>query len=156
MIKMLLVSFITYIVTSDLNSLLSNVTMTAAVPQKQYENVDPSAYNLRLDLSRISGTGDQEIRLTSTNSSTYGRVVSTSPASITVHVEEYVVARVVQQVQEDLQLVKAAVGDYEECVLHAVTGPRRSNRPKRPCLMPLNMLANFLPFCFSPSRMPLK
>ena len=33
-----------------------------------------------------------------------------------VHVEEYVVARVVQQVQEDLQLVKAAVGDYEEGV----------------------------------------
>ena len=96
-----------YIVTSDLNRLLSNVTMTAAVPQKQYENVDPSAYNLRLDLSRISGTGDQEIRLTSTNSSTYGRVVSTSPASITVHVEEYVV-------RQRIPVSVSVTGDYPE------------------------------------------
>ena len=48
-----------------------------------------------------SGPGDMQLR---------------ERTGLPVHVEEYVVARVVQQVQEDLQLVKAAVGDYEEGV----------------------------------------
>ena len=80
-----------YIVTSDLDSLLKGVSITAAVPQQQYENAEASAYNVRVDLSRISGTGEQELRLTSTNSSAYGRVESTNPSSITVEVEDYVV-----------------------------------------------------------------
>ncbi len=79
-----------YIVTSDLDALLSDVSMVAAVPQQQFESAEASAYNLRADLSRINGTGEQEIRLTSTNSSIYGSVISTSPSSIRVNVEEYV------------------------------------------------------------------
>ncbi len=80
-----------YIVTNDLDELLDDVSIVAAVPQKQYENAEASAYNVRLDLSRIPGTGKQELRLLSTNSSTYGRVVSMTPSSVTVDVEDYVV-----------------------------------------------------------------
>ena len=79
-----------YIVVSDLNELLNNVSVVAAVPQKQYENADVSSYNIRVDLSRIKGTGEQEIKLLSTNSSTYGRVTSINPASIRVQVEDYI------------------------------------------------------------------
>lgn len=80
-----------FIVVSDLNELLNNVTMVAAVPQMQYEKAESSAYNLRVDLSRIASTGPQELKLTSTNSATYGKVVSTNPSSITVDVEDYIV-----------------------------------------------------------------
>ena len=80
-----------YIVVSDLNEVLDNVSIVAAVPQKQYENVEASAYNVRLDLSRINGTGEQEIKLQSTNSSTFGRVTSINPSSVLVDVEEYII-----------------------------------------------------------------
>lgn len=80
-----------YIVVSDLDEMLNDVSIVAAVPQKQYENADPSAYYVRLDLSKINGTGEQEVRLQNTNSSIYGRVISTNPASINVQVEDYIV-----------------------------------------------------------------
>ena len=80
-----------YIVTSDLDELLSGVSIVAAVPQQQYENAEASTYNVRVDLSRINGTGTQELKLLNTPSSVYGRVVSMSPSSIQVEVEEYIV-----------------------------------------------------------------
>ena len=80
-----------YIVVSDLNEILNDVSIVAAVPQKQYENAEASTYNVRLDLSRINGTGEQEVKLLSTNSPTYGKVVSTNPSSIIVDVEDYIV-----------------------------------------------------------------
>ncbi len=80
-----------YIVVSDLDELLKDVTVTAAVPQKQYENAEASSYNVRMDLSRINGTGEQELKLLSSNSSNYGKVVSTNPSSVTVMVEDFVV-----------------------------------------------------------------
>ncbi len=79
-----------YIVTSDMAELLSNVSAVAAVPQQQYDTVDVSSYNIRLELSRISGIGDQELKLQSTNSSTYGKITSITPATVTVFVEDYV------------------------------------------------------------------
>lgn len=80
-----------YIVVSDLTEALKGVSATAAVPQQQYERAEISTYNVRLDLSRISATGEQELRLQSTNSSTYGRITSLTPASVKVEVEDYVV-----------------------------------------------------------------
>lgn len=79
------------IVVSDMDETLDGVSITAAVPQKQYEKAEASAYNVRLDLSRIKGTGEQEVRLQSTNSSTYGKVTSTNPSSVTVKVEDYII-----------------------------------------------------------------
>lgn len=80
-----------FIVVSDLEEMLSGVTVTAAVPQKQYEAADTSAYNLRVDLSRLKGTGIQELKILSTASSTYGKVTNTFPAALNVEVEEYTV-----------------------------------------------------------------
>ncbi len=80
-----------YIVVSNMDEMLSAASVTAAVPQKQYEKAEASAYNLRVDLSRINGTGKQELRILNTPSTLYGRVVSTSPASVMVDVEDYVI-----------------------------------------------------------------
>jgi len=79
-----------YIVVSDLDEALNDVTVVAAVPQKQYESVDVSTYNIRVELNRITGTGTQELKLLSTTSSNYGRVTSITPSSITLEVEDYV------------------------------------------------------------------
>lgn len=80
-----------FIVVSDIDSLLSNVSVTAAVPQKQFDAAETSAYNLRLDLSKINATGAQELKILSTSSGTYGKVTNTNPSTIEVQVEEYVV-----------------------------------------------------------------
>ena len=79
------------ILVSDLEEILKDVSVVAAVPQKQYENADASAYNIRLDLSKIKTKGQQEVRLQSSPSSTYGRVTSINPNTITVDVEDYMV-----------------------------------------------------------------
>ena len=80
-----------YIIVSDLDAILSDIDIVAAVPQKQYENAEASAYNIRLDLSKINGTGEQEVKLQSSASSTYGKVTSINPSSVTLDVEEYLV-----------------------------------------------------------------
>ena len=70
-----------YIIVNDL--------VTAAVPQKQYDAADVSIYNVRLELSRLMGTGTQELKLQSTASSVYGRVINTIPSTVSVQIEEY-------------------------------------------------------------------
>jgi YbbR domain-containing protein len=80
-----------YIVVSDLTSLLSGVTVTAAVPQKQYDAAEISSYNIRVDLSKINSTGTQELKILATSSNLYGKVVNTVPSTVTVDVEEYFV-----------------------------------------------------------------
>lgn len=78
-----------FIVTTDLDELLDEVSIVAAVPQLQYNDAEPSAYNLRVDLSRINSSGEQEIRILSSSNRTYGDVVSIVPSTITVDVDEY-------------------------------------------------------------------
>ncbi len=78
------------IVTSDLSNLLSGATVWVDVPQMQYQAASANNYNARIDLSRIRETGVQSIRVTSTNSSTYGTVKEISPESVQIEVEEYV------------------------------------------------------------------
>ena len=55
-----------YIVVDFLEEALSGVSATAAVPQKQYDTAEASAYNLRVDLSKINGIGTQELKIQST------------------------------------------------------------------------------------------
>ena len=83
------------IVVSDLDEMLNDVSIMAAVPQKQYEKAEASAYNVRLDLSRIKATGEQEIKLQSTNSALFGKVTSINPSSIKVNVEDYFIRPVI-------------------------------------------------------------
>lgn len=120
-----------YIVVSNLEELLANVTVSAAVPQKQFDQADTSAYNLRVDLSRITGTGEQELRILSTASNTYGKVTSTVPSSVNVQVEEYFVRqRIPVQVDVTGEARNGWYGDWYlsspgvDPILVAVNGPR--------------------------------
>lgn len=80
-----------YIVVSNLEEILKNVSIIVDVPQKQYDKAEAGIYNVRLDLSRIKGTGEQEVKLQSSNSSIYGKVVSINPSSVKLDVEEYII-----------------------------------------------------------------
>lgn len=79
-----------FIVTSDLTNILDDVTLIANVPQMQYAAAQASNYNVRVDLSKITSAGQQELRILSTNSSTYGTVSGIQPSTITIDVEEYI------------------------------------------------------------------
>lgn len=79
-----------YIVTSDLEALLDDVVLEVNVPQMQYKAAQSSNYNVRVDLSRIKEAGEQDVRITTSNSGTYGTVTSVHPESVRVTVDEYV------------------------------------------------------------------
>lgn len=80
-----------FIVVTDMTELLENAaTIEVDVPQMQYDNVQASNYNVRVDLSKIKQTGVQDLKVTATNSSTYGTVTSITPDTIQIEVEDYV------------------------------------------------------------------
>ena len=79
-----------YIVVSDLEDALKGVYLRAAVPQMQFDGATVSSYDPRIDLSRISGVGTQQLKVLTTATSTYGAVEAISPDTIEVEVEEYI------------------------------------------------------------------
>lgn len=78
------------IVTTDLNEILGAAQLRVDVPQMQYNSVSATAFNVRIDLSRVTETGPQEIKVMSTNSVVYGTVSEITPSSIQIEVEEYI------------------------------------------------------------------
>ena len=79
-----------YIVLEDMKTALKNVAVRVSVPQGQYTNAQASNYSVRIDLSRISGTGEQDVKILSTNSSTYGTVTEIVPPTVKLTVDEYI------------------------------------------------------------------
>ncbi len=79
-----------FIVISDLDEVLADVTLRVDVPQRQYASVQASNYNARVDLTRIREAGPQDVRILSTNSSTYGTVAEVSPKTVQLEIDEYV------------------------------------------------------------------
>ncbi len=79
-----------FVIVSDLTEALSGVTAVASVPQLNYEEANVSAYNPRVDLSRVNGTGEQTLEIRYSSSTTYGKITSVQPASVPVEVEEYI------------------------------------------------------------------
>ncbi len=79
-----------YIILEDLDEVLGSVAVRVSVPQGQYAAAQASNYSIRVDLSRIHGAGEQELRILSTNSSAYGTVTEIVPQTVKVTVDEYV------------------------------------------------------------------
>jgi YbbR domain-containing protein len=77
------------IVTSDLTANPPTVRLKVDVPQKEYNNVTAGNYNVRIDLSRISAPGEQEVKISASSTSAYGSVVEFVPDTIKVDVEKY-------------------------------------------------------------------
>ena len=79
-----------FIVLEDLDLVLNDVSVRVEVPQGQYTNATSGNYSIRIDLSRIKNAGEQDVRILSTNSTTYGTVTMIDPPMVKLTVDEYV------------------------------------------------------------------
>ena len=114
-----------YIVMDDLSQLLPAVRMTVEVSQQNYNRVSGTAYNPHLDLTQVTGEGENTLNV-SFSSSIYGPVVSCEPASVTVNVERYMTRRVPVTIE---QTGKEPAGVYVDSVksdpaMLSVSGPQ--------------------------------
>ncbi len=66
---------------------LEDVTVRAKVPMKYYRTVDSGTFTVRLDLSRITTAGEQEVKLTALTSN-YGEVLEIIEPAVKVNVDE--------------------------------------------------------------------
>lgn len=80
------------IVVSGLDG-LKDIRMKVEVPQRMYGSVAAANYNVRVDLSRITAPGEQQLPIQTTQSSVYGQVTWLSKESITVVVDELMTKR---------------------------------------------------------------
>ncbi len=78
------------IVLSGLDAETLTTRLRVDVPQREYNTVSAGYYNPRIDLSRITATGEQTLKILSTSTTTYGTVKSLTPDSVTVVVDEYI------------------------------------------------------------------
>lgn len=79
-----------FIVVDGLNA-LEDIQIKVRVPQKYYNSVTASTYNVRVDLSQIKAEGEQILKISSASSSSlYGTVTDMSVTEIPVTVERYV------------------------------------------------------------------
>ena len=62
----------------------------AQIPQRSYDSVTAANYNPRIDLSRITETGEQAVKVVFTTSSSYGTVEAAAPDTFNIVVDEYV------------------------------------------------------------------
>ena len=82
-----------FIVTDDLDALISGVQMTVEVTQSNYARVSGTSYNPHIDLTQVTGEGENELNV-AFSSQLYGPVVSCEPSSVTVNVERYITRRI--------------------------------------------------------------
>lgn len=78
------------IVTTNLEEVLGTARLEVDVPQMRYDAAAGGFFNVRVDLSRVTETGPQELKILTTNSATYGNVTSVTPQSVQIEVEEYI------------------------------------------------------------------
>jgi len=78
-----------YIIVDGLDD-LPTLKMRVEVPQRMYATVAASNYNPRIDLSKINGIGQQTLKISTTNTTTYGIVSDISETHVTLTVEEYI------------------------------------------------------------------
>jgi YbbR domain-containing protein len=79
-----------FIVLSGVQDDSALVRLRVDVPQREYNTVTSSNYNPRVDLSKITETGEQTLKISATSTTTYGTVTEVYPDTVTVVVDDYV------------------------------------------------------------------
>ncbi|HNX61150.1 MAG TPA: hypothetical protein PKN45_00800 [Candidatus Limiplasma sp.] len=78
------------IVTDGLDEASTLARLKVEVPQREYNTVSSSNYSPRIDLSKITSTGEQSLKIATTSSTTYGTVTEVNPDSVNVKVDNYI------------------------------------------------------------------
>ena len=79
-----------FIVSSGLENFPQLSKMHVTVPQSAYNSVSPVNYSPRIDLTKITTIGEQNIDVITTKTQTYGTVELTEPTSFPIVVENYI------------------------------------------------------------------
>lgn len=117
-----------FIVVSGLEN-LEGLDITAQIPQKYYNAANPSAYNVRVDLSKIQSAGQQTLPIEHTRHALYGTLTDYSIREITVTVEEYMTrSRIPVKVQVIGDMPEGLYGNASNITVDpeyiTVSGPR--------------------------------
>jgi YbbR domain-containing protein len=75
-------------ISEDLSKIASSVSVQLSVAQKDLKQVNTGNVTASIDLSKINGKGETELKLSGTTK--YGTIVGFNPASIKVTVDDYV------------------------------------------------------------------
>ena len=78
------------IVLSGLEEENLTARLRVEVPQREYNSVTYSNYSPRVDLTRVSKAGQQDVKVTASSTLAYGTVQDVFPATLSVVVDEYV------------------------------------------------------------------
>ncbi len=78
------------IVLSGLEEENLSARLRVEVPQREYNTVAYNNYSPRVDLTRVTKPGEQEVKVTASSTLTYGTVQDITPATLSVVVDEYV------------------------------------------------------------------
>lgn len=106
---------------------LSGIQIKVDVPQRAYNTVTASNYNVRVDLSRITQAGEQPLPIITTQTSAFGQVTWMSKNEITVTVDELMTRRRVPVQLNRIGEAPAgfyAAGTKYDPVWVVVTGPK--------------------------------
>ena len=103
------------------------IRMRVDVPQGEYNSVSAASYYPRIDLSRITEAGMQQLRIATTSATAYGIVKEVNPDSVDVMVDEYVSSyRIPVSIQRKGQFPKGYYGAEPSLAPSSVTvsGPK--------------------------------
>ncbi len=78
------------VVVTDWDQEPLSARLSVDVPQREYNTVTSAHYNPRIDLTRITQTGRQALKIATTSTTAYGTVREVVPDSIEVVVDEYI------------------------------------------------------------------
>ena len=116
-----------FVVINDLTEQVTGITLRTSVPQTMYQTVTASNYSPRIDLSRITSAGEQEVKILTSNSSMYGTVLDVSPSTVTVQVDELLIRNRIPVVRETIGSVPngwyATNGTLDPSTL-TISGPK--------------------------------
>lgn len=121
---------------------LNGIQIKVDVPQRAYNSVTAANYNVRVDLSRITQSGEQQLPIITTQTSTYGQVIWMSKNEVTVMVDELMTRR---RIPVQLNRIgEAPAGFYAAAtkfdpVWLVVTGPRNIAQTIDKCVADFHM-----------------
>ena len=78
-----------FILLTNFQATPPTVRLRADVPQREYNTVAAANYSPRIDLSKITETGKQTLKVATTSLTTYGTVREVVPDSIEIIVDDY-------------------------------------------------------------------
>lgn len=108
---------------------ISNVRVTAEVPQNNYDAATAGNYSIRVDLSSIDEAGEVTLPVSHTRNAIYGAVTDLSVKEVTLQVEEYITrSRIPVKIRIEGEMPEGLYGSASNIMVDpeyiTISGPR--------------------------------